>query len=368
MWRWYNPVKVLFGEGVLSQLPTLLPAGRVLLVTGRRFVRETGLIERLGDLLKGTQWHWYDRVEPEPTWEVAQDLVEMVRDYRPHVVVAVGGGSVLDVAKLAAAMRDNPGQVRELIGVKEPFDRKGAFVVAVPTTSGSGSEVTPYCVIMDRERRKKAPVTSIYCYPDMALDDPELTYTASSEITRNAGVDALSHCLEAYLSRKASPITRLFSLEGMRLVFRYLKNAMSNEPVARRKMMLASLYGGLAISGAGAGLVHQLGHALTFLRGLPHGFTMGIFMVPVLEFYGDAVGGQLRELEAQLGVKHFVGFLHRFLTELGIPEPSSLALTEEEMEAMVSFVMSRKSIVEVLPVSVSKESLRGMLEEAFCSS
>ncbi len=361
MWRWKNPVEVLFGRGALNSLPEVLPEGRVLLVTGRRFVRESGLIDRLSRLLEGRVWDWYSGVDPEPTHQTVQRLVDRVREERPDVVVAVGGGSVLDAAKLAAAMRDNPGTVRELIGVKEPFDGPGAAVVAVPTTSGSGSEVTPYCVVMDREREKKAPVTSFHCYPRVAIDDPELTFDAPFEITRNAGVDALSHCLEAFLSKRSSPFVRTLCVEGMRLVFRHLKNALENDPAAREAMMLASLYGGLAISGAGAGLVHQLGHALTFLRGYPHGYTMGIYMVPVLEFYGDAIHRDLRELEAALGVKHFVGFLHRFLKELGIPDVEELSLSQREKEASLRFVLSRKSVFEVLPREVTAEGILGIM-------
>ncbi len=361
MWIWYNPVKVVFGKGSLKSLKELLPEGRVLLVTGRKFVRGSGLINQLEEILKGREWKWFDGVTPEPTWEVAQRLVDVVREKRPDVVLAVGGGSVLDVAKLAAAMRDNPGSVRELIGVKEPFKKKGAKIVAVPTTSGSGSEVTPYCVIMDKEHFKKAPVTSSFCFPDVAIDDPELTYSAPREIARNAGVDALSHCLEAYLSKKASPLVKCIAAEGIKIVFRHLKNAVEGNRRARDSMMLASLYGGLAISCAGAGLVHQMGHALTFLRGYPHGLTMGIYMVPVLEFYGDAIRREISELEEHLGIKHFTGFLYRFLEELGIPKLEELNLTEEEQERTADFVLSRKSIVEVLPVKVSREDIIGIM-------
>lgn len=354
-------MEIHFGEGIFENLPQFLPPGRILVVTGRNSVKATGVIERLGVLIKDREWKHYDDIEPEPTYEVAQRLVDFVRDYRPDVVVAIGGGSVLDVSKLSAAMRDNPGEVRDLIGVKEPFERKGAFIVAVPTTSGSGSEVTPFCVIMDRERKKKAPVTSRFCYPDVALDDPKLTYSCPKQVTVNAGVDALSHCIEAFLSKRANPITERFSLEGIKLCFRYLKNAVENDALARNKMMLASLYGGLAISNAGAGLVHQLGHSLTFLRGYPHGYTMGLFLVPVLEFYGESIRDRLNVLEGYLGLRHFVAFLARFLRELGIPEVSQLQLTEEEREAAVNFVLSRKSIFEVLPVKVTREDIENLL-------
>ncbi len=361
MWRWANPVEVRFGEGVLKDLADVLPEGRVLVVTGRSSARKSGALDVIEEVLSGRDWKLYDGVLPEPTYEVAQEVVDFVRDYRPHVVVAVGGGSVLDVAKLASAMRDNPGKVRDLIGIKEPFDRKGAFTVAVPTTSGSGSEVTPFCVIMDRERYKKAPVTSRFCYPDVALDDPKLTYSCSKEVTVYAGVDALSHCIEAYLSKRANPVTTLFSVKGIELVFRYLRNAAEGDAYAKNRMMLASLYGGFAISNAGAGLVHQLGHALTFLRGYAHGLTMGIFLVPVLEFYGDRIRDKLSYLEGILGVKHFIFFLNRFLKDFGFPEVSQLNLSEQEMERAVNFVLSRKSIFEVLPVKVTEEDLRKLL-------
>lgn len=363
MWSWRNPTEVRFGEGLFRGLKKVVePFDRILVLTGPTFVKKSGLINVIEEQLKGKEWHWYDEVLPEPTWDVVQRAVDFARDYKPRCVVGVGGGSVLDTSKLVASFVDKPFGVRDFIGKRVELERS-VFSVCVPTTSGSGSEVTPYCVVMDREREIKAPVTSSANYPDVALDDPVLTRGAPFEVTRNAGVDALSHCLEAYLSRRANPVTELFSVDGMRLVFKYLKNALRDEPVARRKMMLASLYGGFAISNAGAGLIHQLGHALTVLKGLSHGYTMGIFMVPVLELYGDAVRERLSRLERALGIKYFLGFLNRFLKELGIPGFNELSLSEEEKRKLVKIVMKREHVLKLLPATVDEYQLLKFLEE-----
>ncbi len=363
MWSWHNPTQVRFGENVFETLKDVVdPYSRILLITGSNFVKKSRLIDVIKGFFEKKEWVWYNEITPEPTWDVVQRAVDFARNYKPQCIVGVGGGSVLDTSKLVATFLDADLNIRECIGKRIELKRK-VFSVCVPTTSGSGSEVTPYCVVMDRENEIKAPITSAANYPDLAINDPVLTYNTPYEITRNAGVDALSHCLEAYLSKKANPVTKLFSVEGIKLVFKYLKNALNNDPVARKNMMLASLYGGLAISNAGAGLVHQLGHALTVLRGISHGYTMGIFTVPVLEFYGDSVSGLLVELERALGIKHFLGFLYRFLKELGIPDVAELSLSMREKEKIARIVMKRKHIVELLPGYVDEGVLLKFLEE-----
>ena len=363
MWQWHHPTKIIFGEGVLERLPELVEGRkRILVITGKKFARESGIIGKVETFLKGKEWHWYYEVLPEPTWDVIQKAVDFSREYKPDCIIGIGGGSVLDTAKLCATFINNPGSVRDFIGKRVVFSNPKVFSIMVPTTAGSGSEVTQYCVVMDRERRIKSPVTSFLNFPDVALDDPAITYRTPYEIARNAGIDALSHCLEAFLSKNASPVTEIFSIEGISLIFRYLKNALNDEKIARHKVMLASLYGGLSISGAGAGLIHQLGHALTVLRGYSHGYTMGIFMVPVLEFYGDNIEDKLRILEMRLGVKHFIGFLHRFVRELGIPEVGELDFSDKEIVTMVDIVFKRKHIFDILPKKFSRQELIDFLK------
>lgn len=361
MWSWFNPVKIVFGEETFSTLEDHLePFKRILVITGRRFVKESGLVDRFSVLMKNKNWYWYHRVTPEPTWDVVQEAVDFARDFDPDCVVGIGGGSVLDTSKLVASFCKSSLRVRDFIGKRVDLKRD-IFSICVPTTSGSGSEVTPYCVVIDREKKIKSPITSYANYPDLAIDDPELTYGTPYDITRNAGIDALSHCIEAYLSKRASSMTSLFCIEGIRLIFRHLKNALEDDHVARSKLMLASLYGGLGISNAGAGLIHQLGHALTVLRGFSHGYTMGIFMVPVLEFYGDSIREKLFELEKGLGIKYFIGFLYRFLKDLGIPDIKEIGLKESEIDDIVSIVMRRKHIIEILPKRVDEDTLREFL-------
>ena len=373
VWSYHIPTWIHFGQGILEKLEEILigysDTRRVLVISGSHHLKASGLEARLAELIDKTRKEpiFYTKVPPEPTVEAVEEALAFAKSVWPHIVVGVGGGSPLDVAKVVAMMLINQKDLTSTIGQHEPFNRPGIPYIAIPTTSGSGSEVTPYSVVIDPSVPKKAPVISRLSFPLYAIDDPQLTLSCPPPLTARAGVDALSHCIEAYLSLKATPLSDMAALRGINLVFAHLPQAVreGHEIKARSGMMLASLLGGMAIAEAGAGLIHQLGHALAVFSGMPHGSTMALFMVPVLRFYGETIQHKLKQiaLQTQVDPHQFLTWLQDWLFRLGL----STTLKESGYQTqwrdpMVDLVMSRKSVAESLPRAPDRETLKALLD------
>ena len=368
----HMPTKVVFGRRTLfklkSEIESLgLDPSRTAVICGSSAVSH-GYTKAIVEQLPGES-RVFCSVEPDPTVENALKVFEEVKAFSPTLIVAVGGGSSLDVAKAVSVMLTNGGGLRQFIGVPEAFKRPGIPVVTIPTTSGSGSEVTPYAVLTDREKLKKAPLISRFLFPALAIDDPELTLTMPQTVTANTGVDALTHAVESLLSKRATPISRLYSLEAVKLIFNYLPRSFGNpkDLLAREKVMLGSLLGGMAITDAGAGLVHTLAHVLGVLYRVPHGLANGVFLLPVLKFYGLSIRDQLEELAGYLGIsggyKGFIDALEDFLSFLGIPQKaSSVGLKKDEITLFVSLVMEKKFLMGNLPRVPTERDVRVLLE------
>ncbi|MEO2082679.1 MAG: iron-containing alcohol dehydrogenase, partial [Desulfurobacteriaceae bacterium] len=292
-----------------------------------------------------------------------------VKEFDPTLLVAIGGGSPIDVAKVISVMLKNEGDITEFIGVPEAFRNPGVPLIAIPTTAGSGSEVTPYAVLTDFEKVRKAPLISRHLFPVLAIDDPELTVTMSPILTTSTGVDALTHAIESLLSKRATPISKLYSMKAIKLVFRFLPRAYGNpkDLQAREGMMLASLLGGMAITDAGAGLVHTLAHILGVLYRVPHGIANGVFLLPVLKFYGLSASSALEELSEYLGFsgwKKFLEELSDLLSFVGIPSKlSHFGVKEYDVAQFVSLTMEKKFLMGHLPRIPSEREIRVLIEE-----
>ncbi|MEO2069481.1 MAG: iron-containing alcohol dehydrogenase, partial [Desulfurobacteriaceae bacterium] len=288
------------------------------------------------------------------------------------LIVAIGGGSPLDVAKVVSAMLTNKGEIEDYIGIPEKFENPAVPLVAVPTTSGSGSEVTPYAVLTDRKKLRKAPLISRFLFPVLAIDDPDLTITKSSRTTAYTGVDALTHAIEALLSKRRSSISKLYSLKAMELIAESLPRCFGNPKdfEAREKMMLGSLLGGMAITDAGAGLVHTLAHVLGVLYRVPHGLANGIFLVPVLEFYGLSAKEEIEEIGKAMGLgsemEEVLNNLRSFLDFLGIPKSlKDVGGASEDISTFVDLVMEKKFLMSNLPRIPESRNIREILQKLF---
>jgi alcohol dehydrogenase len=369
----FMPTKVVFGRKTLyrigEEIESLgLRTEKVAVICGKSAVNN-GYVEVIKKQING-KVEVFDIVEPEPTVEVALRVIEEVKKFSPQLLIAVGGGSPLDVAKVVSVMLTNEGELSEFIGVPEAFKKPGIPLVAVPTTSGSGSEVTPYAVLTDRRRFKKAPLISRYLYPVLAIDDPELTVTMSPIVTTNTGVDALTHAVEAFVSKRATEISKLYSRKAIELIGRFLPRSYGNprDIEAREKMMLASLLGGMAIADAGAGLVHTMAHVLGVMYKVPHGLANGVFLVPVLKFYGLSAKEEIEEIGRLMGfegnISKILEDLREFLSFLGIPKSlKEVGLTDSDIPNFVNLVMEKKFLMGNLPRIPTERDVREMLKK-----
>jgi 1,3-propanediol dehydrogenase/alcohol dehydrogenase len=305
-YRYSMPTEVHFAPGAIGRLGRQAASfGRkALLVTGRRSARESGALDAaLGSLKEaGLETVVFDRVEENPSDRTVAEGAQMAREGACDVIVALGGGSPMDAAKGMAILMVLDGELAQYYGGSK-VGRPVTPVVAVPTTAGTGSEVTPYAVFVDSASNRKCSTASPHIFPRVALLDPGLTMSMPPEITANTGIDALTHALEGFTSVKAQPISDRLALESIALIDRYLPAAVSrgDEPEPRAQLLHASMLAGMVIAQTGTTLIHGMGYAPTTQYGIPHGLANGVLMDRVVAFNGEQDPERYVQLAAALG-------------------------------------------------------------------
>ena len=276
--------RVMFGAGRSAELPGLLAryGSRVLACTGASPDRHADLLARLG--LPTAVFP----VAGEPTVDLARAAAAAAREHRADVVAAIGGGSVIDTAKAAAMLLGNGGDpldYLEVIGAGRPITRPSAPCVAVPTTAGTGAEVTANAVLASPADRLKASLRSATMIPRVALVDPLLTVSGPAAVTAASGMDALTQCLEPFVSPRASPLSDAVAREGIRRAAAGLRRAYADgtDVAARADMAVASVAGGMALANAKLGAVHGLAGVLGGTVAVPHGAACAALLAPVAQ-------------------------------------------------------------------------------------
>lgn len=306
--RFWTPTEVVFGEGVagtLAQHVGRLGARRLWLVTDPG-VRAAGIVERVAGPLAGlhgievTVW---DAVHPNPRDAECEAGAAAAREAGADLVVAVGGGSPLDAAKAIAALATNGGAVADWI-TPRALDRPALPMIAIPTTAGTGSEVTRSSVITDTARRIKVTIKDPSMAPRVALVDPELTWSLPAHVTAATGMDILTHAVEAYTCRQANPISDGLALHAIRLVARSLAAVVrdGSDHGARATMMVASTMAGMAFANADVAGVHCLAEALGGRYDTPHGVANAVFLPHFVDFHRVASPRRHAEVAAALGI------------------------------------------------------------------
>jgi alcohol dehydrogenase class IV len=279
--------RILFGEGTLREAGGIARryGDRALIVTGGT----PGRASPLEDVLRqsGVSFETVS-IPGEPTTGQVTDGVEAARRFRPHAVIGFGGGSALDAAKAIAALLANPGDIfdyLEVIGAARPLTVKPLPCIAIPTTAGTGSEVTRNAVIKSEEHGVKVSIRHPDILPCAAIIDPELTLELPPAVTAAAGLDAFTQVIEPYVSRRANPLTDAICRDGIRLAAGALRKAFTDghDAAARRDMCLASLYGGMALANAGLGAVHGFAGPVGGMFPAPHGVICARLLPAVIE-------------------------------------------------------------------------------------
>jgi len=321
--------KIVFGNGSFTGLAerlTELKVSRPLVVLDGNLAG-TGLGERLSGLLDQAKIGFvlYDKAVPEPPLELADEGAKLAIRKRCDGVVGIGGGSAMDLAKAIAVLAANKGKAEDYLGLNK-VPGPGLPKIMVPTTAGTGSEVTFTAVFIRKKLKKKEGMNSPYLYPELALLDPELTLTLPPHPTAATGVDALCHAIESYTSINASPMSELLSLEAIRLISDNLRTAVHDGTnlEAREAMLLGSLYAGLGLANAGVTAVHSLSYPLGGKYGISHGLANTIMLPRVMAF--NLSGAQ----EKFVDIAEIMG---EIVDDLPLREAACLAV--EAVEALI---------------------------------
>lgn len=292
----FMPVEVRFGRGKIAEAGEAVArfGKKALVVLGQDSMRRLGVLDRLLQSLKEAQVEAviYEGVGANPTTEVIDRGGVLARREKVEVVAALGGGSAMDAAKGIAVMAVHKGSVSQYIRFNpSPLEptKKTLPLVVIPTTSGTGSHVTPYSVINYKPKKVKSPLISPYIHPKVALYDPELALTTPPQVTAYTGFDVFAHALEAFLSDRASAVSDLFTVEAMRLVFTWLPTAFADgrDLKAREMMALADTLAGISITMAGASLGHAMAHPLGAYFDMPHGQALAYVTPGTIRYLHD---------------------------------------------------------------------------------
>ena len=288
----------------LSKQLHLLGFSRVLIVTDN-FLSSSGLLEDIQSTMESLEvgYEVFDEILPNPTFSAILSGENAFRSGRCEAIFAVGGGSVLDAAKMIALLHNNQGPLKNFEGVQRSRNA-AAPLFAVPTTAGTGAEITPVAVVSDTETQRKVLVTDSKMIPDYISLDPVLMLGLPPAITAATGMDALTHAVEAYISRGATPTTDREAKTAVRLIYSNLLVAYRNgsDMKARDAMVTASFYAGTAFGVAGVGYVHAIAHQLGAGFGTPHGNANAMVLPEVLGAYGESVYTKLAELARMLAM------------------------------------------------------------------
>jgi alcohol dehydrogenase class IV len=293
--------KIVFGCGKAAALPSLCrPLGRHFLVVSDTALDSTGLPGRICDALHsaGIKVTAFSRVSGEPTVDLVEEAVALARASGCDAMLGIGGGSSIDTTKAAAAMLRNKGDLvdyLEGVGKGLTLSNDPAPFVAVPTTAGTGAEVTKNAVIASHERKFKRSLRDERMLANVALVDPELTVTAPPTVTAYSGMDALTQLIESYVSRKSNPMTDALAESGIAHAARSLRRAYRDggDLDARSGMAYASLLSGLCLANSGLGADHGIAAALGACAGVPHGLACAVLLPHVMAYNAPHIGGKL---------------------------------------------------------------------------
>lgn len=308
--EFYTPGKIIFGPGGLSQIGTEEKrlGNKALIVLGRSAMRKSGALDRLTRLLKKNNLEYtiYENIPSDPTVETVDTGASLARKGSCNLVIALGGGSVLDTGKAISAMVTNEGSVadyHEIEGKGKKFQHKTLPFIAIPTTSGTGSEATRNAVITNTKLGLKKSIRDLWLIPEVALVDPELTLSLPPHITAICGGDALTQCIESYLGKKSQEITDALALHAIGLIGKSLVKAVKEGEnlEARKDMAMAALLSGLCLSNSGLGAAHALSHPLGIYYKIPHGLSCAVLLPYVMEYNLPVVTKKLAKIAQSLG-------------------------------------------------------------------
>ena len=374
-----QPQKIVFGTGCIATLVEdykKMGLQRLFVLTAppiRPLIEDT-----LAELKSaGVSIEVFQEIVAEPTVNDFKKILEVARQFKADSVVGVGGGSVLDVTKLIAAFINSDQQVEDCFGTGF-IKQKGLWFACLPTTAGTGSEVSPNAILLDERDHLKKGIVSPFLIADVAYVDPKLTWTVPAKVTADTGMDALTHCIEAYTNKFAHPSVDIYALQGIRLIAANLEKAVKNgqDQEAREALAFGSLYGGLCLGPVNTAAVHALSYPLGGEFHIPHGLSNAILLPSVMKFNMPANIKRHAEVAIALGcqpgkndeetAQRGVDFIYQLADAVGIPKKlTDLGIPQTAVDGMAKAAMQVQRLLKNNPREVTEQDARDIYNSLY---
>ena len=346
MARFTLPRDIYHGKDALDALKTF-KGKRAMICVGGGSMKRFGFLDKVEKNLKeaGMEVQLFEGVEPDPSVETVMKGAQAMREFEPDIIISMGGGSPIDAAKAMWVFYEHPETTFD--DIKDPFTipelRNKAIFVAIPSTSGTATEVTAFSVITDYKTEIKYPLADYNITPDIAIVDPELAMTMPKKLTANTGMDALTHAIEGYITKGHCTISDMFHLEAIKLISENLRGAVQNTPEGREGMALGQYIAGMGFSNVGLGIVHSMAHGLSALYDTPHGVACAIILPTGLEYNKPVAGKRYRAIGKAMQVPGIdnmtdeeaadatIAAVKQLSLDVGIPQNLNGILKEEDV-------------------------------------
>lgn len=379
--EFYLPTQVYFDNGAIKHIGKLtkLYGKKAFIVTGRKSARKFGFLQTIEEKLQQEKIEsfFFEEVEPNPSIETIEKGAELFKKENCDVIIALGGGSPLDAAKVIGVLIKNPGPLAHYFGRNKVLHNLPPLI-AIPTTSGSGSEITPYAVVTDttEHNHPKKIIADPKIFPQVAILDPTLTLFLPPALTLDAGIDALSHAMESFLSKKSFSLSENFALQAVTIIGKYLPRTMNQlqDAEARSYLMYASFLAGVAIAQTGATILHAMSYPLTSNFDIPHGRANGILLPAFWEysFPGNpekfskiihSLTGNAEKYKVETAAKSAV-CLKKFLQNCGIPENITIDVQDEDIVNFAKAITKNTERLAISPKKLSFEEIVTIYKQA----
>ena len=372
------PQNVYSGENALENIKTIVKGYKKIAVFTDKGIQSTGLLDKIIDILNetGVENVIFNELTPEPTCDQVQLVIDEFKLVGADFIVAVGGGSVMDTAKLASICVTDEYGVRDLLD-NPSMGRKTIKTLAIPTTAGTGSEATPNSIVAVPEKELKVGIVNGEMIPDYVILDAQMIKNLPVKIAAATGVDALAHAIECFTSKKATPFSNMFALESLDLIMNNIEEACLNKDAmeAKNNMLLAAFYAGVAISASGTTAVHALSYPLGGKYHIPHGVSNAMLLVPVMKF-NEPVCRELLEKAYDRVEKNpisktqeeksawIINRLDEIVRKLEIPTSlKEYGVKDEDLEILVESGMNVKRLLVNNMRELTKEDARKLYLE-----
>jgi len=375
----YYPGRVVFGSDSLAQMAEdYLSSG-----FNRLFILTIpSVLEQLSPVLNsltrgGLLLRINTAIKAEPSFADFEEILTEAQAFNADSIAGIGGGSIMDVAKLVAALLRSNQQIRSVVGIGKVRQRK-THLICLPTTSGTGSEVSPNAILLDKENNSKSGIVSAFLVPDSAYIDPSLTLSLPPSVTAYTGMDALTHCTEAYTNRFAHPMIDVLALEGIRLITANLRIAFNHgeDLDARSKVSLGSLYGGICLGPVNTAAVHALAYPLGSEFKITHGLANALMLPYVMEFNLPATENKYAEIALAMGIAREksdfdtavrgIEFIRRLMSDCSIPcHLSDIGITADAIGGLAQSAMLVQRLLKNNPKEISLNDAESIYKAAY---